>query len=74
MEMTCDRSQKPPTACIHRQLVEYEAIILSFAVEKLSFGTELIKLDLGIFEFIGLLRYRTDLKSIYMYHYTYYDY
>lgn len=60
MEMACDRSQKPPTAWILRQLVEYEAIISSFAVEKLSFSAELIKPDLGIFEFIGLLRYRPD--------------
>lgn len=64
MEVACDCSQKPPTACMHRQLAEYEAIILSLAaVEKLPFSAELMKLDLGIFEFIGLLRYRTRLKK-----------
>lgn len=70
--MACDRSQKPPAACVHRQLVEYEAIIFSFAVETPSFSAELIKLDLGIFEFIGLLRCRIGFKN--MYHYAYYDY
>lgn len=64
MEMACDCSQKPPTACIHRQLVEYEAITLSFVAEKPSVSAESMKLDSGIFEFIGLLRYRTRLKKI----------
>lgn len=72
MEKVCDRSEKPPKACVHRQLAVYEAIILSFAVETLSFSADLINLNLGIFEFIGLLRYRSGLKN--MYHYTYYDY
>lgn len=60
------KKKKPPTACVYRQLVRHEAILSSSAVGKL----ELTKMDLGIFEFVGLFRFRSGLKV--MYHYTYY--
>lgn len=53
--MACE-CKKPPAACVYRLLVRHEAIIPFFTVGKLSFNAELTKLDLGIFEFIGLLR------------------